>query len=97
MPNVPVTISTDTKPIRQSSRPESSPCPAFRAGRFIAPGSVGSKASVRPSATAVTMLIQRICTAVTGSVSPNRIARMMVSASPPLVGSVQPITLVRLS
>jgi hypothetical protein len=57
--------------------------------RRIVPGSVGSKASVRPSATAVTMLIHRICTGVIGSASPNAIAAMIVSASPPLVGSVQ--------
>ena len=68
-----------------------------RGGRCIVPGSVGSKASVRPSVTAVIMLIQRIWTGVTGSTKPNAIAARIVSASPPLVGKVQPMTFMRLS
>ncbi len=66
----------------------------LRGGRLHrVPGSVGSKASVSPSVTAVTRLIQRICTAVIGSVRPKAIAAMIALASPPLVGSVQSITL----
>ena len=63
----------------------------------MAPGSVGSKARVSPSATAVTMLIHQICTAVIGSVSPIRRAPITVSASPPLVCRVQAITFLKLS
>ena len=71
--------------------------PAGRGGLVIVPGSVGSKARVRPSATAVTRLTQRICRGVIGRVRPNRTAVRMASASPPLVGRVQAMTLVRLS
>ena len=49
------------------------------------------------SVTAVTMLIQRICTGVSGSVSPSRIAATTINASPPLVGRVQAITFWTLS
>jgi hypothetical protein len=94
---VPATIRAETKRIRHSRRPDSSRWFAGRAGRRIAFGSAGSKARLSPSATAVIMLIQSICTGVTGSVRLNKIARTMVKASPPLVGSVQVMTLVRLS
>ena len=83
--------------MRQTRKRDSSGSSGRRGGRRITPGSVGSKASVRPSATAVTMLTHRICTGVIGSVRPNRIAAMIASASPPLVGSVQAITFLRLS
>ena len=46
---------------------------------------------------AVTRLTHRICTAVIGSVIPRNSARMMVKASPALVGRVQLITFLRLS
>jgi len=70
---------------------------AGRGGLRIVPGSVGSKARVRPSVTAVTMLIHRIWTGVMGRARPKARAARMVMASPPLVGSVQRITFIRLS
>ena len=63
----------------------------------MTPGSGGSNARTRPSVTVVIRLIQRICAAVIGRVKPNRIATITVSASPPLVGRVQAITLRMLS
>lgn len=63
----------------------------------MVPGSVGSKARVSPSATAVTMLIHRICTAVSGGGRSSKTAAMMLKASPPLVGRVQAITFLILS
>lgn len=41
-----------------------------RGGRRMMPFSIGSKASGRPSSTAVVMLIHRICSGVIGSVTP---------------------------
>ncbi len=61
------------------------------------PCSIGSKASVRPSSTAVVMLIHRICSGVIGKVLPNTIAATMTSPSPKLVGRVHVMNLTRLS
>ena len=61
------------------------------------PFSTGSKASIRPSSTAVVMLIHRICSGVIGSVAPARMAATMTRPSPKLVGSVQVMNLTRLS
>ena len=68
-----------------------------RGGRRMVPGSVGSKASVMPSALAVSRLTHRICTGVSGSVSPTRMAPITASAMAPLVGRVQATTFIRLS
>lgn len=59
--------------------------------------SVGSKASARPSVTAVIMLIHRIWIGVTGSVRPNSSATTIVIDSPTLVGRVQLMTFLMLS
>lgn len=83
--------------MRHSRNPESSDSSDGRGGRCIVPGSVGSKASVSPSATAVTILIQRICAVVMGSVSQSRTATTIAAAAPPLVGKVHSINLRRLS
>ena len=48
----------------------------------------GSNASARPSVTAVIRLTQRICTGVTGRVSPMAIAAITVRPSPPFVGKM---------
>ena len=45
-----------------------------RGGLCMSPGSEGSKASVSERLTAVTMLIQRICSGVMGSVNPREMA-----------------------
>ena len=96
-PKAPATNRIDTNSTRKSSSPVRIGWPLRRGGRRIVPSSVGSKASARPSATAVTMFTHRICIGVIGRVSPSARAPRMVSASPPLVGSVQEITFIRLS
>jgi cytochrome b len=68
-----------------------------RGGRRMMPFSAGSKARVRPSSTAVVMLIQRICKGVMGSVAPARMAATITSPSPALVGMVQVMNFTRLS
>ena len=67
-----------------------------RGGQSITAGSGGSKASVRPSAAAVAMLIHRICAGVIGSTMPKAIAAMMTSDSVPFVGRFQAITFLML-
>lgn len=61
------------------------------------PASLGSKASIRPRATAVVMLIHRIWVGRIGRVAPSRIAVRMTSPSPMFVGRVHTMNLVRLS
>lgn len=96
-PSAAAAKSSETNATRHASSPLSSGSPGARGGRDMVPGSVGSKASVIPSVTAVTMLIQRIWTGVIGSTRPSRIAATIARDSPALVGSVQAMTLVRLS
>ena len=60
-------------------------------------GSGGSKASARPSVTALIMFTHRIWTGVIGSVVPARIASRMISACAVLVGSRNRIVFRRLS
>ena len=60
-------------------------------------GSAGSNANARAKVTAVTILTQRIWTGVIGKVVPNSSAAIMMSASPPLVGSTKRIAFLRLS
>ena len=60
IPKAPMTNKIETRTIRQARNPESSGWLAERGERRIASGSVGSKASVSPKVTAVTMLIHRI-------------------------------------
>ncbi len=61
------------------------------------PASLGSKANIKPSATAVVMLIHRIWVGSIGSAAPIAIATRITNPSPRLVGSVQVMNLVRLS
>jgi hypothetical protein len=57
-----------TSSMRPINVPERMAAPGTRGGRCITPASGRSKASASPSVTAVTMLTQRICTGVIGSV-----------------------------
>src|SRR6516165_10022652 len=60
-----------------------------RGGRCITSVSCGSKEITKPSATEVTILIQRTCGAVIGMVKPKMIANAMTDASATLVGSIK--------
>ena len=71
--------------------------PGSRGRRSMRSGSPGSKASIRPRATAVVMLIHRIWTGVIGRVVPTAIAARITRPSPRLVGRVHVMNFVRLS
>ena len=85
--------STDTMPIRRSTKRDSNGASRRRGARCITLGSVGSNARTSASVTPVIVLIHSICTGVIGKASPSRIASTTESVCPPLVGSVQTITL----
>ena len=83
--------------MRHSKIPVSRGLRGSRGGRVMIPGSLGSKASIRPSATAVIMLIHRIWVGRIGSVAPIKIAARITRPSAMFVGKVQTMNLVRLS
>lgn len=66
-------------------------------GRVMIPASLGSNASMSPSAIAVVMLIHRIWVGRIGKATPTAMAAKITRPSPRLVGSVQVMNLVRLS
>ena len=82
------TISRLTKTMRVKSSRVIRGSPVGRGGRSMMPSSAGSKDSASASVTLVTMLIHRICPAVTGMARPANTASRITPASPPLVGSM---------
>src|SRR5579871_1118217 len=78
-----------TNTIRQMPKPVTIWRSVERGGRRITSVSCGSKEITSPSATEVTILIQRTCGAVIGMVKPKRIATAITEASATLVGSIK--------
>ncbi|MCY1306377.1 hypothetical protein D9M70_562340 [compost metagenome] len=96
-PSAPAIITTETITTRQTKKPDSSGSAGSRGGRRISPGSPGSKARARPRVLEVARLIHSTCAGVSGRVSWKMIAAITISASPPLVGSMNSTNFFRLS
>ncbi|COZ10654.1 Uncharacterised protein [Mycobacterium tuberculosis] len=91
------TSKVETRRVRLTSQPVSSGWSGSRGGRVMIPASLGSNASMSPSAIAVVMLIHRIWVGRIGKATPTAMAAKITRPSPRLVGSVQVMNLVRLS